>query len=122
MGGGEDGRRDGAGEAVVEEIEASEFGEEAKRPGNASGDDIVVEAEPPEGVKLTYRVGDPAAEALPWELYGYDFGLGRALYPDPTTGTGSGNVADPGAESSSGVDEFSFDGLERLEVGSGRVH
>lgn len=77
-----DGRRDFAGESVVEDVDSSEITKEADGGGDLAANGVIVEAELAKGGELSYLLGDVAAEFPPWELDCDDFPP-DALYPDP---------------------------------------
>ncbi|BAS83736.1 Os03g0297850, partial [Oryza sativa Japonica Group] len=78
-------RRHGAGEAVVEEVDAPELGEEAEGGRELPAERVVVEAELAERRELADLVGERAGEALEGELDGDHLPL-RALDPGPPAG------------------------------------
>jgi hypothetical protein len=101
--------RRGTAEAVVEEVDAAEVGEEAERGGDQAGDGVVVEAEATEARQLAdAALGE---RALPGERDGDD-----ALDPRPGAGAGGEAGAVPGAEEAVGVGQVVLDGLQALVV------
>jgi hypothetical protein len=99
----------GTAEAVVEEVDAAEVGEEAERGGDQAGDGVVVEAEATEARQLAdAALGE---RALPGERDGDD-----ALDPRPGAGAGGEAGAVPGAEEAVGVGQVVLDGLQALVV------
>lgn len=110
-----DGWGDGAGEAIVEQVEASEIREEADGGGDGAADEVVVKVELPEGGELGDPVRDPTSEPPPWELDGDDLPL-SALDPFPAAGAGAGAGVVPPPQKPSPVHQPPLERLQALVI------